>query len=101
MEQVVSFLFNHRQALFSKSQFSFGARPSMLLLVALIAGLALLAYFLYAVPAVRLALRWRVALIALRCVLVAKKADYQVAIGLLPIKNVTDKHSYCCACLCL
>lgn len=43
----------------------------MLLLVALIAGLALLAYFLYAVPAVRLALRWRVALIALRCALVA------------------------------
>lgn len=70
MEQVVSFLFNHRQALFSKSQFSFGARPSMLVLVALIAGLALLAYFLYAVPAVRLALRWRVALIALRCALV-------------------------------
>lgn len=71
MEQVVSFLFNHRQALFSKSQFSFGARPSILLIVALIAGLALLAYFLYAVPAVRLALRWRVALIALRCALVA------------------------------
>lgn len=71
MEQVVSFLFNHRQALFSKSQFSFGARPSVLLIVALVAGLALLAYFLYAVPAVRLALRWRVALIALRCALVA------------------------------
>ena len=70
MEQVVSFLFNHRQALFSKSQFSFGARPSTLLLVALFASLALLAYFLYAVPAVRLALRWRVALIALRCALV-------------------------------
>ena len=71
MEQVVSFLFNHRQALFSKSQFSFGARPSVLLVVALIASLALLAYFLYAVPSVRLALRWRVALIALRCALVA------------------------------
>jgi uncharacterized membrane protein len=71
LEQVVSFLFNHRQALFSKSQFSFGARPSILLIVALIAGLALLAYFLYAVPSVRLAWRWRVALIALRCALVA------------------------------
>ncbi|PYT03042.1 MAG: hypothetical protein DMF60_19560 [Acidobacteria bacterium] len=71
MEQVVSFLFNHRQALFSKSQFSFGARPSMFLLGALIVALALLAYFVYAVPAVRLALRWRVALIALRCALVA------------------------------
>ncbi len=71
MEQVVSFLFNHRQALFSKSQFSFDARPSMLVVVALIAGLALLVYFLYAVPSVRLALRWRLALIALRCALVA------------------------------
>jgi len=71
LEQVVSFLFNHRQALFSKSQFSFGARPSVLVIVALIASLALLAYFLYAVPSVRLALRWRVALIALRCALVA------------------------------
>ncbi len=71
MEQVVSFLFNHRQALFSKSQFSFSARPSILLVVALIAGLGLLAYFLYAVPAVRLTLRWRIALIALRCLLVA------------------------------
>lgn len=71
MEQVVSFLFNHREALFSKSQFGFGARPSVLVLIALIAGLGLLLYFLYAVPSVRLALRWRVALIALRCALVA------------------------------
>jgi hypothetical protein len=64
--QVVSFLFNHRQALFSKSQFTFGARPSVLVIVALIASLALLVYFLYAVPAVKLAFRWRLALIALR-----------------------------------
>lgn len=71
MEQVVSFLFNRRQALFSKSQFSFGARPSVLLIVALIVGLACLIYFLYAVPAVRLTLRWRIGLIALRCALVA------------------------------
>jgi uncharacterized membrane protein len=71
LEQVVSFLFNHRQALFSKSQFSFGARPSVLFVIALIAGLGVLAYFLYAVPAVRLALRWRIALIAFRCALVA------------------------------
>ena len=71
MEQVVSFLFNHREALFSKSQFGFGARPSLLVLIGLVAGLALLIYFLYAVPAVRLALRWRLALIALRCALVA------------------------------
>ncbi|MFY9571926.1 MAG: VWA domain-containing protein, partial [Blastocatellia bacterium] len=71
MEQVVSFLFNHRQALFSKSQFGFGARPSALVIIVLVAGLALLIYFLYAVPAVRLALRWRIALIALRCALIA------------------------------
>jgi uncharacterized membrane protein len=71
LEQVVSFLFNHRQALFSKSQFSFGAHPSVLFVIALIAGLGVLAYFLYAVPAVRLALRWRIALIAFRCALVA------------------------------
>ena len=71
MEQVVSFLFNYRQALFSKSQFSFAARPSVLLIIALIAGLGLLAYFLYAVPSVRLSLSWRIALIALRCALVA------------------------------
>jgi uncharacterized membrane protein len=70
LEQVVSFLFNHRQALFSRSQFSFGARPSVVVLIALIAGLGLLAYFLYAVPSVRLALRWRIPLIALRCALV-------------------------------
>ena len=71
MEQVVSFLFNHRQALFSKSQFGFGARPSLLLIVVLIAGLGLLVYFLYAVRVVdsRSAGAWR--LIALRCALVA------------------------------
>ena len=71
MEQVVSFLFNHRQALFSKSQFGFGARPSILALIALVAGLGVLAYFLYATPSVRLALRWRIGLILLRCALVA------------------------------
>ena len=71
MEQVVSFLFNHRDALFSKSQFSFSARPSVLVIMALVAALALLIYFLYAGPSVRLALRWRIALIALRCALVA------------------------------
>jgi len=70
LEQVVSFLFNHRQALFSKSQFSFGARPSLLLIVVLIAGLGLLVYFLYTVRAVRIAPGWRVGLIALRCALV-------------------------------
>jgi uncharacterized membrane protein len=71
LEQVVSFLFNHRQALFSKSQFAFGARPSILLLIAIIVSLGLLLYFLYSTPAVRLPLRWRIALISLRCLLVA------------------------------
>ena len=71
MEQVVSFLFNRRQALFSKSQFGFGARPSILALIALVAGLGLLAYFLYATPSVRLTLSWRIGLILLRCALVA------------------------------
>jgi len=71
LEQVVSFLFNRRQALFSKSQFSFGARPSILVLVALAAGLGLLAYFIYASRGVRLAPGWRIGLIALRCALVA------------------------------
>jgi uncharacterized membrane protein len=71
LEQVVSFLFNHRQALFSKSTFGFGAGPSILSLIALVVALGLLVYFLYATPSVRLALRWRVALIALRCALVA------------------------------
>ncbi len=70
MEQVVSFLFNHRQALFSKSQFSLGTRPSIVLIVVLVFALGLLAYFLYAVPSVRLKFGWRVALIALRCALV-------------------------------
>ncbi|HEY3138668.1 MAG TPA: glutamine amidotransferase [Blastocatellia bacterium] len=71
MEQVVSFLFNRRQALFSKSQFSFGARPSIIIIIALAAALALLVYFIYASRGVRLAPRWRVGLIALRCALVA------------------------------
>lgn len=66
MEQVVSFLFKYSGAVFSKSQFSFGARPSVLLIAALVVGLGSLVYFLYAVPGVRLTLRWRVALIGLR-----------------------------------
>jgi uncharacterized membrane protein len=71
LEQVVSFLFNHRQALFSKSTFGFGASPSILSIIGLVVALGLLVYFLYATPSVRLLLRWRVALIALRCALVA------------------------------
>jgi uncharacterized membrane protein len=66
LEQVVSFLFKYREALFSKSQFGFGARPSVLLVVALVAGLAALIYFIYVNRSVRLAPRWRAGLIALR-----------------------------------
>jgi uncharacterized membrane protein len=70
LEQVVSFLFKYSGAVFSKSQFNFGARPSVVTIVALVAGLGFLVYFLYAVPAVRLTPRWRVALIALRSAIV-------------------------------
>ena len=46
MEQVVSFLFKYREALFSKSQFGFGARPSVLLILAFIAGIGALIYII-------------------------------------------------------
>ena len=71
MEQVVSFLFKYKAALFSKSQFGFGARPSVLVLLVIVAGLALLVYFLYVRNPVRLPLGWRVLLIGLRLALVA------------------------------
>lgn len=71
MEQVVSFLFKYKAALFSKSQFGFGARPSVLVLLVIVAGLALLVYFLYVRNPVRLTLGWRVLLIGLRLALVA------------------------------
>ena len=71
MEQVVSFLFKYKAALFSKSQFGFGARPSVLVLLVIAAGLALLVYFLYVRHPVRLTLGWRVLLIGLRLALVA------------------------------
>jgi uncharacterized membrane protein len=71
LEQVVSFLFKYKAALFSKSQFGFGARPSVLVLLVIAAGLALLVYFLYVRHPVRLTLGWRVLLIGLRLALVA------------------------------
>jgi len=66
LEQVVSFLFKYREALFAKSQFGFGARPPMLIMVVLVVGLAALLYFLYATPSIKLPAKWRAALIALR-----------------------------------
>jgi len=71
LEQVVSFLFKYRAALFSKSQFGFGAHPSVLIILALALSLALLVYFLYARRSLRLSAPWRAALILLRASLLA------------------------------
>ena len=71
MEQVVSFLFKYKEALFAKSQFGFGARPSLLIIIALVVVGAALLYFLYASPSVKLAAKWRASLIALRVALLA------------------------------
>lgn len=71
MEQVVSFLFKYRPTIFSKSQFGFGARPSVLLIVAALAAIALLVYFLYVSKTIKLSGGWRAALVALRCALLA------------------------------
>jgi uncharacterized membrane protein len=70
LEQVVSFLFKYREALFSKSQFGFGARPSVLLILALIAGIGALVYVVYAGSSVRLSPAWRASLMTLRVVLI-------------------------------
>ena len=71
MEQVVSFLFKYRPALFSKSQFGFGARPSTVVIVAALVLVGLLVYFLYLRAPLKLTPAWRAALIGLRCVLIA------------------------------
>lgn len=71
MEQVIIFLFKYRAALFSKSQFGFGAHPSVFIVLALALSLALLVYFLYARRSLRLATPWRAALILLRASLLA------------------------------
>ena len=71
MEQVVSFLFKYKEALFAKSQFGFGVRPSPFIIIALVIIGAALLYFLYASPSVKLAAKWRASLIALRVALLA------------------------------
>jgi uncharacterized membrane protein len=71
LEQVVSFLFKYNGALFSKGQFGFGARPPVLIIIALCASIAALLYFLYATPRLALAPRWRAALIAIRLALLS------------------------------
>jgi uncharacterized membrane protein len=71
LEQVVSFLFKYRPALFSKSQFGFGARPSTFIVIAVVACAGLLIYFLYFRTSLRVSPGWRAALISLRTVLLA------------------------------
>jgi uncharacterized membrane protein len=71
LEQVVSFLFKYKEALFAKSQFGFGARPSLFIIIALIALASALLYFLYSRASVKLPANWRASLIALRLALLA------------------------------
>ncbi len=71
MDQVVSFLFKYRTAIFSKSQFGFGARPPVIAIIALVLVAALFVYFVYVRPSMKMPVGWRIALIALRCALVA------------------------------
>lgn len=74
MEQVVSFLFKYRLAVFAKSQFGFAARPSMILLVAMAVAVLLLGVYLYSRRLQRLADGWRVTLITIRCLLIVAMA---------------------------
>jgi uncharacterized membrane protein len=71
LDQLISFLFKYRAAIFSKSQFAFGARLNVFLIVALVLGVAALAYFIYVRFSVQLPTQWRVALICLRTALIA------------------------------
>jgi uncharacterized membrane protein len=71
LDQLISFLFKYRVAIFSKSQFAFGARLNIFLIVALLIGVAVLAYFIYVRFSVQLPTQWRVALICLRTALIA------------------------------
>lgn len=93
MEQVVEFLFKYRTALFEKSQFGFGARPSVLLIVAVVASLALLVWFIYAHKSVALAPGWRVALIGLRVALVALIV-FCLMRPVIVVPSVTPQSSY-------
>jgi uncharacterized membrane protein len=71
LEQVVSFLFKYNAALFSKSQFGFGLRPPVMIIIALAVLAGALLYFLYATPRLALPPRWRAALIGIRLALLA------------------------------
>src|SRR6185369_8630626 len=69
LEQLVSFLFKYREAIFAKSQFAFGARPSVWTIAVLVVVLAALLYYLYAGASIKLPAGWRAALIAIRLAL--------------------------------
>jgi len=71
LEQVLSFLFKNKRALFSRSQFAFGARPSVIVLVLLAGAAAGLLYYLYSRKAIRLETGWRSLLVGLRLALIA------------------------------
>ena len=71
MEQLISFLFKYREGIFAKSQFAFGARPSLWAVAVLLAVAAALLYYLYAGRGLKLPANWRAALIALRLLLLA------------------------------
>ena len=71
MEQVVSFLFKYKEAVFSKGHLSFGARPSVMIALVVLAAMGLLLYFLYANSRVLKSSKWRSVLFVFRCLLMA------------------------------
>jgi uncharacterized membrane protein len=71
LEQVVSFLFKYKEAVFSKGHLSFGARPSVIVALLALATMGLLLYFLYASRRVLKSSKWRSVLVVFRCLLIA------------------------------
>ena len=70
LEQVVSLLFKYKPSLFSKSEFGFATRPSIFLIVLLLAGLGALIYFVYFARPLKLTPVWRGTLVGLRVLLI-------------------------------
>lgn len=70
MEQLVSFLFKYRLAVFAKSRFGFAARPSTILLIAIAILVLLLCVYLYSRRSSRLTDGWRMMLIGIRSALI-------------------------------
>ncbi|HKV38340.1 MAG TPA: glutamine amidotransferase [Blastocatellia bacterium] len=66
MEQVVSFLFKYRGALFSKGHLTFGARPPVILILIVATVIGALGYFLYSRRKAKVSGAPRVLLISLR-----------------------------------